>query len=64
MRLEKWWMDTVGFNRPVLWGLVYGSPNFEEGQLVHTSAIKQLDLENKKVVTQTSVYELGTMRVT
>lgn len=53
-KLEEWYKDG-----PVIWGKVFGHPNFIDGQEVHTSRIvKWLD-DGKAIETLNSIYDLG-----
>ena len=63
-RLENWFIDTISYGAPVIWGELYDDVRnrFKEGQHVHTSSILS-SLDNLKtgdiVITENSSYLLG-----
>lgn len=64
--IENWSMftDDTPFLAPelrkmYLQGNVYNHENFEDGQFVYTSSIQDIDLENGRVNTRNTIYQLG-----
>lgn len=61
-KIENW---SIGNSQSVigqyLIGKVYGHEKIEDGRFVRTSYIKDIDIENSKIETRNTVYELGQM---
>lgn len=68
MRLENWYItdNAAPWMAPELirkfaHGNVYGHPNFNDGEHVHTSWLKEINIANNYVLSASgSRYELGT----
>lgn len=66
-RLEDWAVVEEPCNpctppelRPkALVGRAFGHPNFEDGEMVHTTMIVEHDYANRRVTTKSRTYELG-----
>ena len=58
MKLEKWHIELIN-GKEVVYGLVYGNPNFADSTYVRTSEVQEYDKDMKWVRTLNSTYELG-----
>ena len=54
-RLELWRLTSFD----TLVGVVYHHPRFQDGDRIHTSAVKTLDFEKRRARTRNTTYELG-----
>ena len=68
MRIEQWGFslkakpyEAPELAKTVLVGYVYGNLKFPDGTFVTTSRVREIDLQNMKIKTSNSEYELGEM---
>lgn len=54
-RLENWYVGDYD----LIYGEVYGHPNFTDGTFIRTSRVVSLDKINNKAETLNTMYELG-----
>lgn len=57
--LKRWVVKILDDNRLLAWGNVFNNPNFYEGQIIHTSIVKDIILEDKDIIalhTANSIY--------
>jgi hypothetical protein len=59
-KIEQWYVIQHG-DVSLVWGNLYNDPGrrFGEGAFIHTSKVVKLDIENKKVETLNTIYDLG-----
>ena len=64
-RLENWYIQTFSDGEFCLWGNTYNdhraklSGEFQDGHLIRTSIVKELDPDEKFAITMNTRYELG-----